>query len=59
MKIETSTTVMPCPVCRDLLGQLEPGEKVHRFCSWATEDDWKALRPYLTGTLLGVHAGGA
>jgi hypothetical protein len=59
MKIETVSTPPPCPVCRNLLGDLDPGQDRHKFCAWATEDDWKALRPYLTGTLLGVHAGGA
>lgn len=47
-----------CPVCRNLLGDLEPGQDRHGFCSWATEADWRALRPYLDGSFMGVHMGG-
>lgn len=54
-------TALPteCPVCDGLLGSLPPGQQAHALCLWATADDWAALRPFLTGTLDGVHAGGA
>lgn len=47
-----------CPVCTGLLGDLQFGEQRHTFCSWAGPQDWAALRPWLTGTLDGVHAAG-
>lgn len=48
-----------CNVCDDLLGPLAPGELQHRFCRWATPEDWRALAPWLTGTLKGVTMAGA
>ena len=45
-----------CSECQGLLGPLDPGTTAHPFCAWAQPDDWKALRPYLDGTLRGVHA---
>jgi hypothetical protein len=58
-----------CSVCDGLLGPLEGQDLIglkHRFCSWATPADWRALKPFFTGdfvkmvdTLAGVQAGGA
>lgn len=47
-----------CPICDNLLGDLEPGKTKHRFCEWATWRDWAALLPYMDGTFRGVQAGG-
>jgi hypothetical protein len=50
---------MKCPVCKDLLGPLPAGATKHPLCEWANADDWRALRPLLTGDFLGVHASGS
>lgn len=47
-----------CPVCKNALGELEPGQREHKFCGWATPSDWAALRPYMDGSFTGVHMGG-
>lgn len=47
-----------CGVCSGLLGDLQPGERAHPLCAWATAEDWAALRPYLGGDLLGVNVSG-
>lgn len=59
-QIARPTTGDDCSVCNGLLGPMDTGDgKTHYFCAWATPDDWKALRPFLTGTFDGVQAGGA
>lgn len=46
-------------MCAGLLGALAEGEQAHALCLWATPDDWRALRPYVTGGFEGVRLSGA
>lgn len=58
-KTPQPTTDDDCTVCKGLLGPLDTGDgRMHYFCSWARPEDWAALRPFFTGTLEGVQAGG-
>ena len=50
---------MKCPICQNLLGPLADGQVKHPLCAWANADDWRALRPLLSGDFLGVHVSGS
>lgn len=50
---------LKCPTCDNLIGPLDVGETEHRFCRWATPADWRALKSWMNGSLLGVTVSGA
>ena len=56
---QSATQPRKCPACKGLLGDLDPHQPMHDFCTWARPSDWAALAPYFSGDLVGVHAAGA